>query len=66
VHEGDRIVLDVPERRLELLVDDAELARRRALWTRPAPNYRTGALAKYAALVSGADRGAVCEVPSGG
>jgi dihydroxy-acid dehydratase len=65
VREGDRVVLDVPQRRLELLVDDAELARRRALWTRPAPNYRTGALAKYAALVSGADRGAVCEVPSG-
>jgi dihydroxy-acid dehydratase len=65
VREGDRIVLDVPGRRLELLVDDAELARRRALWTRPAPNYRTGALAKYAALVSGADRGAVCEVPAG-
>jgi dihydroxy-acid dehydratase len=65
VRGGDRIVLDVPGRRLELLVDDAELARRRALWTRPAPNYRTGALAKYAALVSGADRGAVCEVPAG-
>ncbi len=65
VREGDSIVLDVPERRLELLVDDAELTRRRSQWTRPAPNYRTGALAKYAALVSGADRGAVCEVPAG-
>jgi dihydroxy-acid dehydratase len=65
VRDGDQIVLDVPGRRLELLVDDGELARRRALWTRPAPNYRTGALAKYAALVSGADRGAVCEVPAG-
>jgi dihydroxy-acid dehydratase len=66
VREGDKIVLDVPERRLELLVDDDELARRRARWARPEPNYRTGALAKYAALVSGADRGAVCEVPAGG
>ena len=64
VRDGDGVVLDIPGRRLELLVDEAELARRRALWTRPAPNYRTGALAKYAALVSGADRGAVCEVPS--
>jgi dihydroxy-acid dehydratase len=63
VRDGDQIVLDVPERRLELLVDEAELARRRAQWARPEPNYRTGALAKYAALVSGADRGAVCEVP---
>jgi len=65
VAEGDRIVLDIPGRRLELLVDDAELARRRAGWRQPEPNYRTGALAKYAALVSGADRGAVCEVPAG-
>jgi dihydroxy-acid dehydratase len=62
VRDGDRIVLDVPGRGLELLVDEAELERRRASWRRPEPNYRTGALAKYAALVSGADRGAVCTV----
>jgi len=65
VRDGDPIRLDVPERRLELGVDDAELERRRAGWKRPAPNYTTGALAKYAALVSGADRGAVCTVPAG-
>jgi dihydroxy-acid dehydratase len=64
VRDGDGIVLDVPERRLELAVDDAELERRRAEWKRPAPNYTSGALAKYAALVSGADRGAVCTVPA--
>jgi dihydroxy-acid dehydratase len=64
VADGDRIVLDVVERRLELLVDDAELERRKASWKRPAPNYTTGALAKYAALVSGADLGAVCTVPA--
>ena len=63
VRDGDGIVLDVPQRRLELAVDDAELARRRADWKRPAPNYTSGAMAKYAALVSGADRGAVCTVP---
>jgi dihydroxy-acid dehydratase len=63
VEDGDGIVLDVPQRRLDLLVDEAELGRRRARWTRPAPNYTTGALAKYAALVSGADTGAVCAVP---
>jgi dihydroxy-acid dehydratase len=63
VRDGDGIVLDVPQRRLDLLVDEAELSRRRAQWTRPAPNYTTGALAKYAALVSGADTGAVCAVP---
>jgi len=60
VAEGDRIVLDVPQRRLDLLVDAGELARRRAGWKRPAPNYTSGALAKYAALVSGADLGAIC------
>ncbi len=64
VADGDPIVLDVVERRLELLVDDAELERRKANWKRPAPNYTTGALAKYAALVSGADLGAVCTVPA--
>jgi dihydroxy-acid dehydratase len=64
VRDGDGILLDLPERRLELAVDDAELDRRRAEWKRPAPNYTSGAMAKYAALVSGADRGAVCTVPS--
>jgi dihydroxy-acid dehydratase len=64
VRDGDGILLDVPQRRLELAVDDAELQRRRAEWRRPAPNYTSGAMAKYAALVSGADRGAVCTVPA--
>jgi dihydroxy-acid dehydratase len=63
VRDGDGVLLDVPERRLDLLVDEAELARRRSQWTRPAPNYTSGAIAKYAALVSGADTGAVCTVP---
>ncbi|HUZ22407.1 MAG TPA: dihydroxy-acid dehydratase [Streptosporangiaceae bacterium] len=64
VRDGDGILLDVPGRRLELQVDDAELDRRRAQWRRPAPNYTSGAIAKYAALVSGADTGAVCTVPA--
>jgi dihydroxy-acid dehydratase len=63
VADGDPIVLDVVERRLELGVDGAELERRKAGWKRPAPNYTSGAMAKYAALVSGADTGAVCTVP---
>ncbi len=62
---GDPIVLDVPERRLELQVDEAELERRRLAWKRPEPNYTSGALAKCAALVSGADTGAVCTVQPG-
>ena len=61
VADGDPILLDVVERRLELGVDEAELARRQAAWKRPAPHYTTGAMAKYAALVSGADHGAVCK-----
>jgi dihydroxy-acid dehydratase len=66
VADGDPILLDVVERRLELGVDEAELARRRAAWKRPAPHYTTGAMAKYASLVSGADHGAVCKPLVGG
>jgi dihydroxy-acid dehydratase len=60
VEEGDPITLDVPGRRLDLGVPADELDRRRAGWQRPSPRYQTGALAKYAKLVGGADRGAVC------
>ena len=59
VADGDRIVLDVPQRRLDLDVADDELARRRAGLKTPEPRYTTGVLAKYAKLVSGAERGAV-------
>jgi len=60
VEDGDPISIDVADRRLELEVDPAELDRRRQAWTAPEPRYARGALAKYAALVGGADRGAVC------
>lgn len=59
VQEGDPITLDIANRRLDLNVGDAELERRRAQWSPPAPNYESGVFAKYAALVSGAERGAV-------
>ena len=59
VADGDRVVLDVPNRRLDLLVDDAELDRRRAAWRPLPPRYERGALAKYARLVSSAATGAV-------
>jgi dihydroxy-acid dehydratase len=42
VADGDRISLDVPRRRLELLVDDAELMRRKRLWKKPAPRFARG------------------------
>src|SRR6185503_20878662 len=58
VAEGDEVVVDVDARRVDLVVDDAELARRREAWVRPSPRYTTGVLAKYAALVSSASEGA--------
>jgi dihydroxy-acid dehydratase len=60
VRDGDRIRLDVEAGTLDLLVDEAELARRRAAWTPPEPRYRSGVLAKYAKLVGSAASGAVC------
>jgi dihydroxy-acid dehydratase len=61
VADGDRIVIDIPARSIELLVDDAELAVRRAGWKVPPPRYTTGVLAKFARLVTGAERGAITE-----
>ncbi len=59
VEEGDRILLDIPARRLELLVDDATLAARRAKWQAPEPKIKTGWLARYAKAVTSAHTGAV-------
>jgi dihydroxy-acid dehydratase len=59
VAEGDEILIDAAQRSLELLVDDEELQRRRSGWSPPDPRYTTGALAKYAKLVGGAEHGAV-------
>jgi dihydroxy-acid dehydratase len=61
VADGDRIVVDVPTRRIDLLVEPAELERRRSEWKVPEPRYRAGVLAKYARLVTGAERGAITE-----
>jgi dihydroxy-acid dehydratase len=59
VQEGDRISFDVPNRKLTLHVDEAELARRRAKWQPLPPKYTRGVFAKYAAQVSSASKGAV-------
>jgi dihydroxy-acid dehydratase len=59
VREGDEIVIDAANRRIDLAVDDAELERRRGEWLPPAPRYESGALAKYARLVGSASKGAV-------
>jgi len=61
VADGDRIIVDVPARTVDLLVEPRELDRRRAEWKCPEPRYTTGVLAKYARLVTGAERGAVTE-----
>ncbi|MGH3451662.1 MAG: dihydroxy-acid dehydratase [Haloechinothrix sp.] len=60
VADGDRIRLDLPSRTLDLLVDDEELASRRAAWQPRPPRYTTGVLAKFAKLVGSAADGAVC------
>ncbi|MFH1034235.1 MAG: dihydroxy-acid dehydratase [Pseudomonadota bacterium] len=59
VQDGDQIRIDIPGRRLELVVDEAQLASRRQAWRRPAPKFKKGALARYAALVTSAAQGAV-------
>ncbi|MBV9286041.1 MAG: dihydroxy-acid dehydratase [Acidimicrobiia bacterium] len=61
VNDGDRIVIDAEARTIDLMVDDAELAKRRENWKLPEPRYTTGALAKFARLVTGAERGAITE-----
>jgi dihydroxy-acid dehydratase len=61
VRDGDQIVIDIPARSIELSVDEAELERRRADWKVPPPRYTTGVLAKFARLVTGAERGAITE-----
>ena len=63
VEEGDIISINIPEYKLELRVDDEELARRRAAWKPRKPKITTGYLARYAALVTSGNRGAVLEVP---
>jgi dihydroxy-acid dehydratase len=59
VQEGDSVTIDAESRILQLNVSPEELAQRREQWRPPAPRYKTGVLAKYAALVSSASIGAV-------
>ena len=62
VEEGDLISIDIDNHKLELKVSDEELAARKAKWQAPTPQVTTGYLARYASLVTSADRGAVLEV----
>ena len=61
IQEGDSITIDAHRLLLQLNVDDAELARRRALWKKPAPRYTRGVLAKFAHNASSASSGAVLD-----
>jgi dihydroxy-acid dehydratase len=64
VEDGDRILIDIPERRIELDVPKVEMRRRKGAWRPPEPRVRHGYLARYASMVSSADRGAILEGPS--
>jgi len=59
VEDGDLIRVDVPNLRLDLVVDDATIAQRRSNWKLPEPRYTSGFLAKYAKLAQGAEKGAI-------
>jgi dihydroxy-acid dehydratase len=61
VADGDRIVIDAEARTIDLAVDEPTLAARKGEWKLPNPRYTSGVLAKYARLVTGADRGAITE-----
>ena len=63
VEEGDTILVDIPNNTLELKVSDEELARRRAAWEPRVPKVTDGYLARYQALVTSGNRGAVLELP---
>jgi len=60
VVDGDKIVVNVADRTIDVVIDEAELQARKAAWTAPAPKHERGVLAKYAKLVGSAAYGAVC------
>ncbi|MEY3424034.1 MAG: dihydroxy-acid dehydratase [Actinomycetota bacterium] len=62
VNDGDRILIDVPSLKLDLLISEAELANRKKGWKPNPPRYTSGVLAKFAKLAQGADRGAITNI----
>lgn len=62
VNEGDRIRIDIPNNKLELLVSEEELEKRRAAWKPRQPKITTGYLARYASMVTSGNRGAILEI----
>ena len=63
VQDGDEIEIDIPNKRLTLLISEEEMARRREAWQPPAPRVTGGYLARYAAMVSSASQGAILTIP---
>ena len=63
VEEGDIISINIPEKRLDLKVSDEVLAERKAKWQPREPKITTGYLARYAAMVTSGNRGAILEIP---
>ena len=63
VADGDKIVFDIPNRKLNVELTDEEIHRRLARWKAPAPRFTSGVMAKYAFLVSSSSRGAVTALP---
>jgi len=61
LEEGDRIIIDAVNNRIDVQLSDQEIASRKAAWKQPAPRYTHGVLAKYAKLVSTASEGAVTD-----
>ena len=59
VEDGDRIVIDIPSREINLMVDEDELERRKSAWSPPEPKVKKGYLHRYARLVSSASQGAI-------
>jgi dihydroxy-acid dehydratase len=64
IRDGDMVCIDLPERKLDVELSPAELRSRREQWTAPEPRYTRGWLARYAAMVTNAGRGAVLELPT--
>ncbi len=62
INEGDSVTIDAHQLLIQLNVDEAEIAKRRAAWVQPKPRYTRGLLAKYASLASSASKGAVTDL----
>jgi dihydroxy-acid dehydratase len=64
IHDGDTIVFDIPNRKLNVEITDAEMQKRLSVWRAPQPRFSQGVMAKYALLVSSSSLGAITTVPA--